>query len=83
MKARTNNMKDTIIHKDENMIIYDHGYEILVEHNNHDNTCFLYRNYKDEIEGFSGTLDLHKHIIDWVNNHKLFRFGEDLEDYKY
>ena len=71
------------IHEDKNMVVYDQGGILLVEHDNHDNTCYLYINTKNEIEGFSATLDLHQDIIDWVNNHNVFQFGEELEEYKH
>ena len=73
------NIKDEIVHQDKNMIIFSKG-DLYVEHNNHDNSCYLYLAGK-KIHGFSGCLDLHPHIIDWVNNHRDFFFGDDLSEY--
>ena len=30
---------------------------------------------------FSGALDIHQDIIDWVNNSKEYSFKDDLKDY--
>lgn len=74
-------MADKIIHQDKNMIVYE-NYDLYVEHNNHDNSCYLYVNKNKEIVGFNGCLDLHPHIINWINNHKKYFFGFELAEYR-
>ena len=81
MESRADRISmNEIIHQDKNMIIFDKGNELYVEHNNHDNSCYLYST-NNEITGFSGTLDLHSDITNWINNHEKYFFGDELDLY--
>jgi hypothetical protein len=70
-----------VIHQDKNMVIFDKGNELYVEHNNHDNSCYLYIT-NNEITGFNGTSDLHLDIINWINTHEKYFFGDELDLYQ-
>lgn len=75
-------MADKIIHQDKNMIVFNKDHDLYVEHNNHDNSCYLYTVKNYEIVGFNGSLDLHPHIINWINNHKDYFFGDEIAEYQ-
>ena len=70
---------NTEIDRTKNMIVYDSIGGLYFEHNNHDNSCYL-MGYNGFYE-FSGALDIHQDIIDWVNNSKKYSFKDDLKDY--
>ena len=70
---------NTEIDRTKNMIVYNEGYGLYFEHNNHDYSCFVMG--WNKLEEFSGSFDLHKDIIDWINNSKDYEFGNDLKDY--
>jgi len=70
-----------IIHQDKNMTVFYKGNELYVEHKNHDNSCYLYTT-NDEVTGFNGTLDLCPDITNWINNHKKYFFGDELDLYQ-
>jgi len=67
------------IDRTKNMIVYDNANGLYFEHNNHDNSCYLY-GYMI-LKEFSGVFDLHQDIINWINNSKEYNFGDDLKDY--
>ena len=70
---------NTEIDRTKNMIVYKTISGLYFEHKNHDNSCYL-MGY-DEFYEFSGALDIHQDIIDWVNNSKKYSFKDDLKDY--
>ena len=81
MNIETEIIMNKEIDRTKDMIVYETKYGLYFEHNNHDNSCYVYGS--NRLWDFSGSFDLHPHIAEWINKHKHYEFVEDLEHYKH